>query len=148
MLKAIEELPHDKPIAGVHCVPITNHGLVVMAWDKEEQLLTTIDGRIEGNESFEEALEREVMEEVGMTISNEKIPFASWYWESTDTYTIWYLVKAQQFLPYSFEDEKTGYVLCNFNTAKQMIAKLEPNFEIRIQILDLAYKKAIQLDWL
>lgn len=148
MLMAIEELPNDKPIAGVHCVPITDDGLVVMAWDKEEQILTTIDGRIEGNESFEEALEREAMEEVGMTISNEKIPFASWYWESTDTYTIWYLVKVQQFLPYTFENEKTGYVLLNFNTAKQMITKLETNFEKRIQILDLAYKKAIQLEWL
>ena len=148
MLMAIEELPHDKPIAGVHCVPITNDRLVGMAWDKEEQLLTTIGGRIEGNESFEEALEREAMEEVGMTISNEKIPFAAWYWESTDTYTIWYLVKVQQFLPYTFENEKTGYVLLNFNTAKQMITKLETNFEKRIQILDLAYKKAIQLEWL
>lgn len=72
MLMAIEELPNDKPIAGVHCVPITDDGLVVMAWDKEEQILTTIGGRIEGNESFEEALEREALEEVGMTISNEK----------------------------------------------------------------------------
>lgn len=83
-----------------------------------------------------------------MAISNEKIPFAAWYWESTDTYTIWYLVKAQQFLPYTFENEKTGYVLFNFNTAKQIIKKLEMNFEKRIQILDLAYKKAIQLEWL
>lgn len=33
MLKAIEEVPYDKPIAGVHCVPITDDGLVVMAWD-------------------------------------------------------------------------------------------------------------------
>lgn len=147
MLKAISNLPKDKKIAGVHCVPITENRCIVMAWDKEEQILTTIGGRLEGEETIEEALERESMEEVGMTLHAEKIPFASWYWESTDTYTIWYLVKVDQFLPYSFDFEKTGYVIFNFETAKQMISKLEPNNPKRIEILNLAFEKARELNW-
>ena len=141
MLKAISVLPEDKRIAGVHCIPIMENGSIVMAWDKEEQLLTTIGGRLEGEESIEEALERESMEEVGMTISSERIPFASWYWESTDTYTIWFLVKANKFLPYSFDFEKSGYVIFNFETAKQIISKLESNNKIRTEILNLAYER-------
>lgn len=147
MLKAISALPKDKKIAGVHCVPLTENGFIVMAWDKEEQILTTIGGRLEGEESIEEALERECLEEVGMTLQFEKVPFASWYWESTDTYTIWYLVKVQQFSPYSFDFEKTGYVIFNFETAKQMISKLEPNNPKRIELLNLAYEKARELNW-
>ena len=146
MLKAISVLPEDKKIAGVHCVPIMENGSIVMAWDKEEQLLTTIGGRLEGEESIEEALERESMEEVGMTIKSEKIPFASWYWESTDTFTIWFLVKVHKFIPYSFDFEKSGYVIFNFETAKQIISKMEPSNKIRIDILNLAYDKARQLN--
>lgn len=146
MLKEISVLPKDKKIAGVHCVPIMENGSLVMAWDKEEQLLTTIGGRLEGEESIEEALERESMEEAGMIISSEKIPFASWYWESTDTYTVWFLVKAQKFLPSSFDFEKSGYVIFNFETAKQLISKLEPNNKNRIAILNLAFEKAQQLN--
>ncbi|MGN7477984.1 NUDIX hydrolase [Solibacillus silvestris] len=144
MLKAIPVLPEDKRIAGVHCVPLMADGSIVMAWDKEEQLLTTIGGRLESEESIEEALERELMEEVGLTISSEKMVFASWYWESTDSYTIWFLVKANKFLPYTFDFEKSGYVIFNFETAKQIINKLEPNNNNRISILNLAYDKAKQ----
>ncbi|MFY3790175.1 NUDIX domain-containing protein [Ureibacillus sp. MALMAid1270] len=146
MLKALSVIPEDKRIAGVHCVPIMENGSIVMAWDKDEQVLTTIGGRLEGEENIDEALEREAMEEVGMTISSEKIPFASWYWESTDTYTIWFLVKAQKFLPYTFDFEKTGYVIFNFETANQIISKLEPNNKTRIEILKLAYEKAQELN--
>ena len=146
MLKAISALPKDKRIARVHCVPIMKDGSIVMAWDKEEQLLTTIGGRIEGEESIEEALERELFEEVGMTISSKKMLFASWYWESTDSYTIWYLVKADKLMPYTFDFEKSGYVIFNFETAKQIIRKLEPNNKKRIDILSLAYNKAQQFN--
>ncbi|MEK4760722.1 NUDIX domain-containing protein [Viridibacillus sp. FSL E2-0187] len=66
MLNTIIDLPEDKRIAGVHCIPITENGTIVLAWDKEEKLLTTIGGRIEENESIDEALEREAMEEVGI----------------------------------------------------------------------------------
>ena len=68
MLKVINELPNNKKIAGVHCIPITEQGTIVMAWDRDEQVLTTIGGRIEGNEGLYEALEREAMEEVGIIL--------------------------------------------------------------------------------
>ncbi|HWL25623.1 MAG TPA: NUDIX domain-containing protein [Ureibacillus sp.] len=148
MLKAITTLPVDKKIAGVHCLPLLENGSIVMAWDKDEQILTTIGGRLEAHESIEEALDREAMEEAGMVLTSERIPFASWYWESTDSYTIWYLVRPQKFIPYSFEFEKSGYVIFNFETAKQMISKLETNHQKRLGLLNLAFEKAKQLDWL
>lgn len=98
MLKLISEVPSDKRIAGVHCVPVLNNGNMIMVWDREEQGLTTIGGRLEGNESVEEGLDREVIEEAGLILSNERKPFACWYWENTDTYTIWFLVKVQEFV--------------------------------------------------
>ena len=145
MLKAIEALPADKKIAGVHCIPLMENGDMVMAWDREEQLLTTIGGRIDREETIEDALERESMEEVGMVIKGEKIPFASWYWESTDTYTIWFFVEVQEFLSYSFDYEKSGYVIFNFETAKQLISKLEPNNTFRMDLLSMAYDQALKL---
>lgn len=148
MLNTIINLPNDKKIAGVHCIPITKNGTIVMAWDKEEQLLTTIGGRIEKNESIDEALEREAFEEVGLTIGSIRVPFASWYWESTDTYTVWFLVKVENFVPYTFDFEKSGYVIYNFETAKQIISKLEPENKARLQILNQAKERAEQLKWI
>lgn len=145
MLSSITTLPNDKKIAGVHCVPITEDGSIVMAWDKEENLLTTIGGRLEGNESIEEALAREAMEEVGLVIGSERIPFASWYWESTDSYTVWYLVDVKEFLPYSFDFEKSGHVIFNFDTALHMIAKLEPGATKLRDLLLLAEEKVKEL---
>ena len=148
MLNTIIILPNDKKIAGVHCIPITENGTIVMAWDKEEQLLTTIGGRIEENESMNEALDREAFEEVGLTISSMRVPFASWYWESTNTYTVWFLVKVEKFTPYTFDFEKSGYVIYNFETAKQIISKLEPENKERLQILNQAKERAEQLKWI
>ena len=148
MLNTIINLPNDKKIAGVHCIPITENGTIVMAWDKEEQLLTTIGGRIEENETMNEALDREAFEEVGLTISSMRVPFASWYWESTNTYTVWFLVKVEKFTPYTFDFEKSGYVIYNFETAKQIISKLEPENKERLQILNQAKERAEQLKWI
>lgn len=50
MLNFISELPTDYPIAGVHCVPILDNGNLLMVWDRDEKTLTTIGGRLEGNE--------------------------------------------------------------------------------------------------
>lgn len=61
---------------------------------------------------------------------------------------MWFLVKAVKFLPYTFDFEKSGYVISNFETAKQIISKVELGNESRIQILDIAKERAIQLDWL
>jgi len=87
---------------------------------------------------LEEALDRELMEEVGLIIGKERYPFSAWYWESTDTYTVWFLAKVDHFVPYPFKNEKTGYVIFNFETARQMIKQLEADNRFRIDILTLA----------
>ena len=137
MLKLISEVPSNKRIAGVHCVPVLDNGTMIMVWDREEQGLTTIGGRLERNESLEEGLNREVMEEAGLIISKERIPFACWYWENTDSYTVWYLVKVKEFVEMPTGYEKTGYVIMNFETAIQMILKLEGRGE-RVEIVKRA----------
>lgn len=70
MLTFIDQLPDDKPIAGVHCVPILSNGSLIMVWDKDEQGLTTIGGKIEGTETLKEALNREALEEAGLILEN------------------------------------------------------------------------------
>lgn len=148
MLTRITTLPKDKRIAGVHCIPITDTGSIMMAWDKDELILTTIGGRIEENESLDEALEREAMEEVGIILDSNRIPFASWYWQSTDTYTVWFLIRVEKILAYSFDFEKTGYVIFNFETAKQIVSKIEANNDKRVQILKMAEERAKNLSWI
>ncbi|ALC85118.1 NUDIX hydrolase [Bacillus sp. FJAT-22090] len=148
MLTRITTLPKDKRIAGVHCIPITDNGSILMAWDKDELILTTIGGRIEENESLDKALEREAMEEVGIILDSNRIPFASWYWQSTDTYTVWFLVRVEKILAYSFDFEKTGYVIFNFETAKQIVSKIESNNDKRVQILKMAEERAKNLSWI
>ncbi|MFF2089872.1 NUDIX hydrolase [Paenibacillus sp. NPDC058174] len=141
MLKKIDKLPMDKRIAGVHCVPLLEDGSIVMVWDKDEQVLTTIGGRIEGNESIEEALNREAMEEAGIILESNRKPFASWYWDETDTYTIYFVARVDQMqeIPEGFE--KTGRVTFNFETARQIVTKVEGRAE-RIQILTYAEEAA------
>ncbi len=148
MLNFIDTLPTDKQIAGVHCIPINEQGMIMLAWDKDEQLITTIGGRVENSETLEEALVREVMEEVGITLMEEKIPFASWYWPSTDTYTVWYLSKVKTLGKYDFQNEKTGYLISNFLTFELLITQLENEYAPRLQILQLAKKKAVDMQWI
>lgn len=145
MLRLISEVPTDKKIAGVHCVPVLDDGRMIMAWDREEQMLTTIGGRLEGNESLEEGLDREAMEEAGLLLSDERLPIACWYWESTDTYTVWFLAKVKEFAEMPVGFEKTGYVIMNFETAIQMIIRLEGEGE-RAEIIRRAGILAGQLE--
>ncbi|MEK3913367.1 hypothetical protein [Paenibacillus sp. FSL H7-0331] len=42
MLTFITEVPTDKPVSGVHCIPVLDNGNVVMVWDTAEQVLTRI----------------------------------------------------------------------------------------------------------
>jgi 8-oxo-dGTP pyrophosphatase MutT (NUDIX family) len=135
----ITELPTDKRIAGVHCVPLLDNGNIVLAWDVNEKTLTTIGGRLEPNESIEEALDREALEEAGLVLENERKPFVSWYWEQTDTYTVWVLARVQGFVEMPQGYEKTGYIIANFLTAIEMIHKLEGEGE-RIDIIKQAGK--------
>jgi hypothetical protein len=48
--------PTDKRIAGIHSIPITEDGSIIMVWDKNEKNLTTVGGRIEGNEALRKLL--------------------------------------------------------------------------------------------
>lgn len=137
MLRFIEELPKDKRIAGVHCVPVLDNGNMIMAWDYDEQVLTTIGGRLEKGESISEGLNREVFEETGIILKEISRPFASWYWKETDTYTIYFLAEVKQFQEMLDGFEKTGYVITNFRTAIEMIKKIEGRKE-RIEIIKRA----------
>ncbi|QHW34737.1 NUDIX hydrolase [Paenibacillus rhizovicinus] len=134
MLTFITELPTDFPIGGVHCVPVLDNGNMMMVWDKDEQVLTTIGGRIEADESLEEALDREVMEEAGIELTGRRIPFASWFWASTEGYTVYYLSEVKRFSEMPAGFEKTGYVIMNFETAIAMITAIEGRSE-RIEII-------------
>jgi 8-oxo-dGTP diphosphatase len=77
MLRRITELPKDKRIAGVHSVPLLDDGSIIMVWDRNEQVLTTVGGRIEDGEDIDQALNRETVEEAGVILKPKRIPFAS-----------------------------------------------------------------------
>lgn len=134
MLEFISEIPPNKVIGGVHCVPILDNGNLVMVWDKEENVLTTIGGRLAKDESIYDALDREVMEEAGLVLSEEKTLFASWYWKEFDAYRLFYLVKLKEFVEIPNGFETTGYVITNFMTAIEMIKKIEGREE-RIAVI-------------
>jgi len=134
MLEFITELPAGKTIGGVHCVPVLDNGNLVMAWDREEQVLTTIGGRLTPGESVMEALDREVMEEAGLILTEHRTLFASWYWKEFDAYRLYYLVKVKKFVAMPEGFETTGYVITNFATAIAMIKKVEGRQE-RIEVI-------------
>ncbi|HWI53121.1 MAG TPA: NUDIX hydrolase [Symbiobacteriaceae bacterium] len=141
MLRPISELPTDKRIAGAHILPVTADGSIVMCWNHEECLLTTIGGRIEAGETIEQALQREAREEAGITLAGPFAPFASWYWESTDTYTVWFHGRLAGYTDMPPGFETTGRVVCSIETARELIRHLpHPSTEVRLALLDLAQK--------
>ncbi|MFD0679247.1 MULTISPECIES: NUDIX domain-containing protein [unclassified Paenibacillus] len=144
MLTFIQEIPVDKPVSGVHCIPVLDNGNLIMVWDKEERVLTTIGGRLEKNESLIEALRREAVEEAGIQIEDEVIPFACWYWEEFGSYRLYFLTKVKKFIEMPQQYETTGYVITNFETAIDMIQKIEGREE-RIAIIRKAGILAGQL---
>jgi 8-oxo-dGTP diphosphatase len=137
MLTFISAIPADKTISGVHCVPVLDNGNLIMAWDKEEQVLTTIGGRLDQNESLYDGLSREAMEEAGIELTDERIPFACWYWKEYDSCRIYFLTKVKRFVEMPAGYEKTGYVITNFETAIEMIRKIEGREE-RIAVIQQA----------
>ncbi|MDR9856489.1 NUDIX domain-containing protein [Paenibacillus sp. VCA1] len=137
MFIAISEYPVDKRIAGIHCVPITDDGMVVMVWDHNEKALTTIGGRLEQNEGIHEALDREAIEEAGVILGAHRIPIAAWHWENTDTYTVFVVAKVKEYTTMPEGFETTGRVIMNFETARQMVMRLEGDGH-RIKVLELA----------
>ncbi|WP_216625587.1 hypothetical protein [Paenibacillus phytorum] len=60
ILTFITEIPTDKNISGVHCIPVLENGNLIMTWDKDEKVLTTIGGRLDKDESINEGLDREL----------------------------------------------------------------------------------------
>lgn len=124
MLTRTQTVPTDKRVAGVHIIPFTADANVVMGWNRERGLLETLGGCVEAGESYEEALRREAMEEAGITVAGPFRPIASYYWESTDTYTVWFIGRVVDFgaVPPGFET--SGRVVCNVETAKGIIQHL------------------------
>lgn len=141
MLKRVNELPTDKRIAGIHSIPLLEDGSIVMVWDRNEQALTTVGGRIESGESIDEALDRETVEEAGLLLMPERIPVACWYWTETDTYTVFVVAKVHSFVPMPEGFETTGRVTFNFETAKQVVNRIEGHGQ-RIHILNYAEEAA------
>ncbi|MDF2652315.1 MAG: hypothetical protein K0Q73_8120 [Paenibacillus sp.] len=134
MLEFITEISADKKIGGVHCVPVLDNGNLVMVWDREEKVLSTIGGRISSNESIMQCLDREVMEEAGIELTDERTLFASWHWKEFDAYRLYYLAKVKSFVEIPVGYETTGYVIMNFETAIEMIKKIEGREE-RIEVI-------------
>jgi len=145
MLRFISELPVDYPIAGVHCIPVFDNGNLMMVWDRDERVLTTIGGRLETNETLQDGLDREVLEEAGIEIMDRRIPFACWCWEETKTYTVYFLTQVKRFTDIPVGFEKTGYIITNFETAIDMIKTIEGREE-RIEIIKRAGILAGQLE--
>ncbi|WP_020615528.1 NUDIX hydrolase [Paenibacillus daejeonensis] len=125
MLNPINSYPNDKKIAGIHSLPITEDGSIILVWDINEQTLTTVGGRIEADEDLIAALNREAVEEAGIELDEYRLPIASWYWESTDTYTVFVIARVKKYLNWQKGFETSGRVVMNFETARQMIIKLE-----------------------
>jgi 8-oxo-dGTP diphosphatase len=131
------DFPTDKKIAGIHSIPITVDGSIVMVWDKNEKALTTVGGRIEVNEDINNALDRETIEEAGIILNSQRVAFASWYWENTDTYTVFVMGRVKEYVALPEGFETTGRVIMNFETARQIISKIEGQ-GLRIELLALA----------
>ncbi|MEF3302903.1 NUDIX domain-containing protein [Paenibacillus sp. GYB003] len=144
MLKRIDALPNDKRIAGVHSIPVLEDGSIVMAWDRNERALTTVGGRLEPGETVDDALDRETVEEAGLVLKVDRRPVAAWYWESTDTYTVFFVARVDRFVPMPDGFETTGRVTMNFETARQMVDKLEGE-GLRSQLLEWAEEEAAKL---
>ncbi|GGD85272.1 NUDIX hydrolase [Paenibacillus nasutitermitis] len=137
MLTFISEIPTDQNISGVHCIPILENGDILLTWDRDEKVLTTIGGRLDKNESINDGLDRESMEEAGIVLTDERIPFACWFWEEFDSCRIYFLTKVKKFTEMPKGYETTGYVITNFKTAIEMIQKIEGREE-RIAVIKRA----------
>lgn len=108
-----------------------------MVWDLNEKVLTTVGGRIEVNEDIVTALNRETMEEAGLILVSRRVPIAAWYWESTETYTVFVMARIKDYaiIPEGFET--TGRVIMNFETAREIIMKIEGE-GLRLELLEIA----------
>src|SRR4029453_16173622 len=138
MLRSLNgAFPTDKKIAGIHSIPITEDGLIVMVWDKNANEMTTVGGRLEADEDMDTALNRETIEEAGLLLESRRVPIAAWYWDNTDTYTVFVMAKVKEYVSMPEGFETTGRVTMNFETARRMIFKIEGD-GLRLQLLEIA----------
>lgn len=143
MLIRTESLPADRPVAGVHVIPVTAEGEIIMGWNGTARMLETLGGRLEQGESIDAALRREAVEEAGLLLAEPLTLFGVWYWDTSDTYTALYLARAAGIVPIPPGFETTGRVTFTFETARQIIASLahDPHGERRIEILNAAEER-------
>lgn len=143
MLIQTEVLPEDRPVAGVHVIPVTEQGEIVMGWNGTARLLETVGGRLEPGESIDAALRREAVEEAGLLLAEPFSLFGVWYWDSSDTYTALYLAQVAGTVPIPPGFETTGRVTFTFETVRQIIASLAHDLhrELRIEILNAAEER-------
>ncbi|MCK9858292.1 hypothetical protein [Paenibacillus sp. ATY16] len=73
-------------------------------------------------------------------MEDERIPVAAWYWESTNSYTVFVIAKVKQYVETPEGFETTGRVTMNIETAKQMIIKMEGE-GMRTDLLKIAELK-------
>lgn len=81
--------------------------------------------------------DRETIEEAGLILESKRVPIAAWYWESTDTYTVFVMARVKEYgnIPEGYET--TGRVTMNLETARQIITKIEGK-GLRLELLEIA----------
>ncbi|MFC7679940.1 hypothetical protein [Paenibacillus sp. GCM10028914] len=65
------------------------------------------------------------MEEAGIELMEDRTLFSSWHWKQFDTHRLIYLARVKRFVEIPKGYETTGYVIMNFETAIEMIQKIE-----------------------
>jgi 8-oxo-dGTP diphosphatase len=69
-------------------------------------------------------------------LESNRIPIASWYWDSTDTYTVFVMGRVKEYVDMPEGFETTGRVTMNIETARQIIYKIEGE-GLRTELLDI-----------
>jgi 8-oxo-dGTP diphosphatase len=69
-------------------------------------------------------------------LESKRLTIASWYWENTDTYTVFVLARVKDYVEMPKGFETTGRVTMNIETARQMIHKIEGE-GLRTELLDI-----------
>lgn len=138
MLTRTRVLPTDARIASIHVVAFLDRHHVVMTWDRLERYLTTVGGRLEGDESLTQALDREALEEAGLLLGERRDPIAAYWWSNTRTYTVFVVARVRDLIEVPPGFEKTGRVVCSLETAADIVRTVEPDPGTRLRILELA----------
>lgn len=149
-LTRIDQFPTDHVIGGVHCIPVTESGEIIMGWCEERALLETIGGRLDPGETWDEALAREVHEEAGLVVDGPHEPVAAFLWTDVNRYTVWVTAKVRSIGPIPDEFETTGRIITNIHTAQQMLHNIRGHRwrEVRLHVLAWAEEKLKEMQLL